>query len=234
MMERRRRRPAKRLLIVPTILLAGLIGGLETFQNAIAPTVDASHGIDVEAEAPSATDLRTCSRTGEGAEPRELPAHPIRGRVTSEQVLACPSDFDGLRVTYVGELVGDLLERQGGAWILVNDDDYALEFGPLPAHGQHRGTNSGLAVWLPTDLIDRVTGLGRPNHRGDLVEIQGRIARTDPDDGGGLTMRADTLRLLAPSAAVDEPFNLPQFWLAVTALLIAAILALARQQDLRR
>jgi hypothetical protein len=234
MMAHRRRRPAKRLLIVPTILLAGLIGGLETFQNATAPAVDASHGIDVEAEAPSATDLRTCSRTGEGAEPRELPAHPIRGRVTSEQVLACPSDFDGLRVTYVGELVGDLLERRGSAWILVNDDDYALEYGPLPAHGRHRGTNSGLTVWLPTHLLDHVTGFGRPNRRGDLVEIQGRIVRTDPDDGGGLTLRADDLRLLAPSAAVDEPLNLPQLWLAAAALLTAAVLALGRRRDQRR
>jgi hypothetical protein len=67
-------------------------------------------------------------------------------------VTSCPAAYDGHRVTYVGELVGDLLRREGGAWVLVNDDDYALRVGPLPAHPELRGTNSGLSVWLPDPL----------------------------------------------------------------------------------
>jgi hypothetical protein len=147
---------------------------------------------------------------------------PADHRVTSAQVLGCPVAFDGRSVTFVGELVGDLLTRDGGAWVLVNDDDYALELGPLPSHRDRRGTNSGLSVWLPEGLHRQVTGLGGPGQRGDLVRIDGVVRRADRSDGGGLTLRADSLEVLSPAAPVEEPLNVAQVWLAVGALATAA------------
>jgi hypothetical protein len=55
------------------------------------------------------------------------------------------------------------------------------------------------------------------------VRVEGVLNRSDPNDGGGITLRATSLEILAPSARVDEPLNLP----LITAAGIAVLLALA-------
>jgi hypothetical protein len=224
--------PAKRLLIVPTILVIALIGGLEVFRELAPPPVDPA--ASVLERAPETLDLddRTCSRGDrDDTDAREVETQLDRsGRVTSGMVVACPAAFDGREVTYVGELVGDVLQRDGGAWVLVNDDAYALEVGPLPTHDDHRGTNSGLSVWLPDDVLPEGPVLGRPEQRGDVVSVRGRIVRTDPADGGGLTLRASSLEVLAPGTTVPQPVDVRQAVLAAVALTVAAALWAARRR----
>jgi hypothetical protein len=223
----RRSQPAvRRLLLVPILALVALFVGLQAFHAATAPGVDAGPAPEVRADLPPVLrQLPRCQRdrTGSDVDGRaaSLPPLPVGHRVTSTQVLGCPAAFDGRSVTFVGELVGDLLTRDGGAWVLVNDDDYALELGPLPSHRDRRGTNTGLSVWLPDRLHRQVTGLGGPGQRGDLVRIDGVVRRADPSDGGGLTLRADGLEVLSPAAPVEEPLNVAQVWLAVGALATA-------------
>lgn len=132
------------------------------------------------------------------------------GRIISGQVVECPRHFDGLPISYVGEIVGDVLGRRGGAWVLVNDDRYALGRGPLGSSRTPTGTNSGLAVWLPDDLLTGDLAEIRPGRagvRGDVVRLVGAVHRTDPEDGGGLTVRAVRTELLAPAEEVPEPFD---------------------------
>lgn len=149
-------------------------------------------------------------------------------RVSSATVLHCPEAMDGRRVTFVGEVVGDVLRRRGGAWVLVNDDDYALRTGPLPLHGTLAGTNSGLPVWLPEDLLDGLSEPGRPGRRGDIVLVTGRILRTDPEDAGGLTLRAETLTIVAAGVDVDEPLDVPRLALAVAFVGLGLLVRLRR------
>jgi hypothetical protein len=222
--RRHHHRPAKRLLIVPALLLVALVLGLQQVDALHPRPVDPALALD-EALVPSdAARPSPCGRQDPDAVARAAAEVRPGGRVTSEGVLACPPAYDGLRVTYVGEVVGDLLHRDGGAWVLVNDDAYALEVGPLPGHRDLRGTNSGLTVWLPEDLTDALTGLGRPNRRGDLVELGGVVVRADPTDGEGLTLRADRLRIVEPSHRVEEPLDRPQLAFALGASAAAAVL----------
>ncbi len=155
-------------------------------------------------------------------------------RVTSTLIVSCPARFDGVRVTYLGEVVGDLLRREGGAWVLVNDDDYALRVGPLPGHRDHRGMNTGLSVWLPDPLPAQLTGLGRPGVWGDIIEVSGTIVRADPTDGGGLTLRADGLTVRQPARAVHAPVDPRQVLLAAGAGLAAALTAALRRRAAKR
>jgi len=216
----------RRLLLIPGILLVTLFIALQAFHTGTAPAVDVGPSSALRSELPPLVDVAPrCQRDRTGLDvdgavvgPLDLPPDH---RVSSAQLLGCPAAFDGRRVTFVGELIGDLLGRDGGAWVLVNDDDYALEVGPLPAHRDRRGINSGMSVWLPDRLQVGITGLGGPGQRGDLVRIEGVIRRTDPSDGGGMTLRAETLEVLAPSAPVEEPLNVAQVWLAAAALALA-------------
>jgi hypothetical protein len=220
------RRPAKRLLIAPVLLLAGVLALVVWVPSQTERPVRAAEVGPLLLDVPVEED---CVR-GIDADVELEPIVTDQLRVTSAAVVSCPTRFDGEIVTYVGELVGDLLHRDGGAWVLVNDDDYALAVGPLPTHRDHRGTNSGLSVWLPDEHLDQVTGLGRPGRRGDVVQIEGHIERTDPDDGGGLTLRATEIEVLRPSERFEDPTDLPQLLLAVTALVVSAILWIARRR----
>lgn len=230
-MTARRSGPAKRLLILPALLLVGLIVGLHLVRDATARDLDPTLRID--ALPPVAGDAMRCTRSDDETVIQDIRRHlDPGGRVTSSMVLACPAAYESLEVLYVGELVGDLLERDAGAWVMVNDDDYALDVGPLATHRHQHGTNAGLTVWLPDALLGHVTGLGGPGQRGDVVELRGRIMRTDPADGGGLTLRADSLTLLAATTPADDPLDLPQALLALGAAGAGAGLWLLRRRNL--
>lgn len=187
---------------------------------------------------PEDPDLVTCERTLPNA-PETLEAiaevDPV-GRVTSSEVIDCPDAFDRQVVTYVGEVVGDVLTRRDGAWLLVNDDAYALEVGPLQGHTQFAGSNSGLAVWLPRPLPELEPG--RSDRRGTVVAIDGVVQRTDPRDGGGLTLTAlsaEATTVIAESEPIDQPLNQGQAILAGVLTLVAlAVLGIERRAARRR
>ncbi|MFU8841013.1 MAG: hypothetical protein ACNA8R_09860 [Nitriliruptoraceae bacterium] len=215
--------PARRRLVRLTLLPVLLVAAVLATVAVIADLAPDREPPAVELALPPVVelDMAGCARDHDGSGLLDRPVETAGRRVTSELVVSCPSRFDGRRVTYVGEVVGDLLRREGGAWVLVNDDDYALEVGPLPGHRDRRGTNSGMTVWLPDPLPEQLTGLGRPGVWGDVVELTGTIRRTDPDDGGGLTLRADQLTVRQPARPVDDPLRTPQLVLAVLAALAA-------------
>ncbi len=193
-------------------------------------------GRQIEGLVESELETRTCDRSDDRERINEIRSDvPPQGRVTSEQVLACPMAFDGLSVTYVGEAIGELLPRDGGAWVLVNDDDYALDTGPLPTHRDFGGFSGGLRVWLPDELLDEIDGFGGPERRGTILELRGTVVRDDPDDAGGLTMRALSAEVVRESESIGAPFHAAQ---AVTASVLAVLAAgawvLARRSNRRR
>lgn len=158
---------------------------------------------------------------------------PPGGRVSSTQIYLCPSGYDGLEVTYVGEVVGEVLRRDGGAWAQVNDDDYALVTGPLVGHRERAGFNTGLSVWLEGDLADRIEQPGRASLRGDVVLLRGTLLRADPDDAGGITLRASELETLAGPLTIEPPLHTLQLVVSgvLSVLAIAATLWARRRRQ---
>ncbi|MFO7778725.1 MAG: hypothetical protein R6V28_10250 [Nitriliruptoraceae bacterium] len=211
-------------------ILLGTIGAIvltilgAVWLEAVHPQLD-TDGNRVEGVPPLATtDVPSCRRTVD-SEPisRIRETFPRGGRVGSVQIYACPAAYDGLTVSYVGEVVGELLPRDGGAWAQVNDDDYALVTGPVVGHREHAGFNTGLSVWLDAPLVEDITAPGRPALRGDVVLLRGTILRADPDDGGGITLRATELETLAPPLEIDPPLHVLQVVVAG----VLSVLALA-------
>jgi hypothetical protein len=166
----------------------------------------------------------TCTRrtSGDPTTPEGASVTPPDRPVRSSEVVNCPEVFDGHTIEFIGEVVGDVLRRDGGAWLLVNDDAYALESGPLPAHREYHGTNTGLTVWVEDAVADAIEVTGGPGRRGDVFRFRGPILRVDPADGGGLTMRAREGELI--SAGADVP--LPTHGAQTTVAIIAAAVAL--------
>jgi hypothetical protein len=215
--------PTAPWLIAPVAFLVILVVGLQALRAADERPPDPDLLVAAE-DLPLLTgDVIRCERERPDNEPaqREVERIVTGTRVSSATVVACPQAFDGRRVTYVGEVVGDVLVRDGGAWAQVNDDAYALAAGPLPAHDDLQGTNSGLHVWLP-DTLRADLEPGRPGRRGDVVEVAGVLVRADPEDAGGMTLRADQLRVRAEAVDVEVPVDPAQVALAAVACAVAA------------
>lgn len=214
--------------ITSTVLLVGVLGVLVVWLRATAPPSPT----DTSVEVPLGDPL-TCEELVADV-PAGRTGGESLGRVTSGAVLSCPSEFDALLVTYVGEVVGDVLARDGGSWLLVNDDRYALVDGPLTAGGTPSGTNSGLTVWLPDPLDELADEPGRAGVRGDVLEITGRVHRADPADGGGLTIRAEDASVLAEAVTIEVPVHWRQVGVAgVLAALALVMLWREREQRSR-
>lgn len=226
----RRRGPTRWLLITPLVGLALVIGGVVALE---AMTPEPGPGADMRVEVPplGLEDETECVRRTD-----ETGADDVRedyrdgDRVSATQIHLCPAAFDGREVLYVGEVVGELLPRDGGVWAQVNDDPYALEVGPLVGHTQRAGFNTGLAVWLPDGLHEDIEEMGRAGRRGDVIEVRGTLLRADPDDGGGITVRAEQVQVVADAVEVDEPLHVPQAVAAgVLALVAMATLLWSRR-----
>lgn len=213
------------ILVVVAVAVVVRAVRLSAPATTLPPVGEAAPDVD-------APELVTCERTlPEAPDSQEDAAEvdPV-GLVSSTEVIDCPDAFDRQVVVYIGEVVGDVLRRDGGAWVLVNDDAYALEVGPLRGHDEFSGTNSGLSVWLPDPLPDIEPG--GADRRGTIVRVRGVIHRADPDDGGGLTLRAldDSTTIVAESQALDQPINRAQALVAVAFVLVAAAVYLLERR----
>ena len=236
------RRPLKRSDLIRVAIAAGIVVGVSVSLFALrhaAPTTRLDFVVPGTSE--TDPDPVTCQRilpdearvTGPSGVPAELP--PPVGRVLSTEVVSCPDNFDGHVVEYIGEVVGDILHREGGTWVLMNDDHYALELGPLELHRAYNGPNTGLSVWLPDPLGRHVDEVGRPGQRGDVLHVSGILRRADPMDGGGLAIRAFRAELLADGDAAPPPVNSQQLAVSVVVAIGAAALSVvARMAALRR
>ncbi|MEX2487044.1 MAG: hypothetical protein WD377_05450 [Nitriliruptoraceae bacterium] len=211
-----------------TVIISGVVA-LEELQPQRAPADFAVDGLPPLA----IDDAPACIRRTDADPGDLLDGFAAGGRVASSQITACPQAWDGRDVTFIGEAIGELIRRDGGVWVHVNDDAYALEIGPLTGHRQHAGFNSGLPVWLPDGLHEQIAGVGRPEQRGDVIAVRGVVHRADPDDGGSLTIRAQSIDVLDESRAVHTPFHGIQAAVA-GALAVAAVASLGWARQRRR
>lgn len=228
-----RRGRTRWLLVTPLVGLAVIVGGV-IWLEALAPQV-ATPDLWVDGVPPLAlAEERPCTAQDDDLTDELRHVFPDGGRVSSTQVVRCPRAFDGREVTYVGEVIGEVLPRDGGAWVQANDDTYALEVGPLVGHRERDGFNSGLAVWLPDGLHEEVEEAGRPGRRGDVILVTGTLRRADPDDGGGITVRAEELEILAGSVEIDDPLHIPQLIVAIVLSIVACSSVIWSRRILRR
>ena len=210
--------------VLGVVIVLGLLLTVTTLLERSAPRTASSAQAAEGLTAPLLDAPVRCTRADSTERIEELRSRlRTDGRLTSAIATACPRLLDGRPVIYLGEVVGDVLRRDGGAWLLVNDDDYALAVGPFGAHRERRGFNGGLAVWVPDGLHEQLGEPGRHGRRGDVIRVKGTFLRTDPDDGGGMTVRADTLTVLEPSVPVEEPLNTPLVIAATVGALLATL-----------
>lgn len=218
-----RRRPVPRLRVALAGLgLLAVLGSIVAIGEVLRHPYQPSEIPESERSGGDPRDEIVCPepqpREGQTRDTTEDTLRPIQ--VTSNELYDCPQTYDGQRVVYRGEVVGDLLTRDAGVWTQLNDDVYAGDLGPLPAHRDYRGGNAGVGVLLPRELADGVSFVGGPQTRGDVFEVRGVFHRVDPT-GEVAVIRADTGQLVREGSSNPDPRLADRRAAALVAMVIA-------------
>lgn len=118
--------------------------------------------------------------------------------------------LDGQTVTIQGEVIGDVMIRGDSGWINITD-----------------GTND-IGVLAPAGALRTIQYAGRYHQRGDQVRISGQFRRADPEHGGDLTLRAQSLEVLEAGGPVAHPVRDGRPLAAAGALALAGVLGYLR------
>jgi hypothetical protein len=125
--------------------------------------------------------------------------------VLSNNLYDCPETFNGRKVRYTGEVVGAVLQRGDGAWVQLNDDLYAGDLGPLPAHRDFRGGNAGVGVFIPDSAVAGITWVGGHAAQGDVLEVVGVFHRVDPQAHEVAIIRAEEVEVVREGGPFEHP-----------------------------
>ncbi|HSK48434.1 MAG TPA: hypothetical protein VLA05_10600 [Coriobacteriia bacterium] len=147
---------------------------------------------------------------------------------TSAELVEHPKQWDGETITFAGEAITQAMIRGDHAWIHVNDDAYYLknveEGAPLG------GYNSGHAIWLPANLVRKITYYGDYTHEGDVVSVTGVFNAACGEHGGDMDIHATSLDVVAEGHEFEEPVSLEKLGAAVALVALAGLLWFANRK----
>jgi len=122
---------------------------------------------------------------------------------SSTQLVEKPKQFNGTRVTFTGEAIGEVMVRGDYAWIHLNDDAYMERNAEEGA--KLGGYNSGMAIWVPAALTKQIDTYGDYKHEGSIVQISGTFNAACKEHGGDMDIHADSVTMIRPGHVVVDP-----------------------------
>jgi aspartyl/asparaginyl-tRNA synthetase len=126
--------------------------------------------------------------------------------VSGNQLVEDALHYDGARIEYVGEVVGDMMARGEYVWLNVNDGTRAI------------------GIWAEKKLVKNIKKTGSYNYIGDKVKVVGDFHRACPEHGGDLDIHAEKLSVIEEGHKVEHPLNPAKIVVAI--ILLLAVLAL--------
>lgn len=131
--------------------------------------------------------------------------------------------YDGKAISFIGEAIGDVMERPDGAWININDDAYSRQGQTFKL----AGFNSGQSVLAAKADASKIKRLGDYDNRGDTVAVRGVFHAACPDHGGDMMIHADSLEVIRNGFPLQHPISARKIellltWLAISGAVLAA------------
>jgi hypothetical protein len=109
--------------------------------------------------------------------------------VSSTELINNAKQYDGKTVTYIGEVIGDIMIRGEYAWINVNDGKNAI------------------GIWIDKELAQGISYTGSYKSKGDWIEVTGIFHRACQEHGGDLDIHAQDMRKLSQGRKIKEGIN---------------------------
>lgn len=151
---------------------------------------------------------------------------PVPGLAAQEisvsEVIDGAAELDGEMISVRGELVGDFGKRDDGwTWTQLNGDVYVDA--PIREEGIPQGSNTGIGVRIPNELMTDLGAPGGYRHRGPVVRVEGEWRYHDPDRQGESYLQVESLAVVEPGRSLAEEVD---WFPAVMGVVLVAIAAL--------
>lgn len=157
-------------------------------------------------------------------------AHAVDVDVTD--LVGDGASFDGQTVTVTGELIGDYGSRRDGTtWTQLNQDSYAQN--PVTEGGALTGSNTGIGVRIPTDLVVGLDRPGRYRMVGPTVEVTGTWRFHDLERSGESFLDVTTLVTVEAGRSLTESPNWMSYGVGGL-LILGSVLSLGARRRSRR
>ena len=109
--------------------------------------------------------------------------------VSSEELFKEAEKYDGEIVIYKGEAIGDIMAREGFAWLNVRDKSGAI------------------GVFCPKDMVGGIKHKGGYGFTGDTVSVRGTFHRSCPEHGGDTDIHAEKITIIREGQAISHPLE---------------------------
>ncbi|MBU4141103.1 MAG: DNA-binding protein [Candidatus Omnitrophica bacterium] len=109
--------------------------------------------------------------------------------VSSEELFKEAEKYDGETVIYKGEVIGDIMVREGFAWLNVRDKSDAI------------------GVFCPKDMAGGIKYKGGYGFTGDTVSVWGVFHRSCPEHGGDTDIHAEKIIIIQEGQAIYHPLE---------------------------
>lgn len=139
---------------------------------------------------------------------------------SSTKLVERPSFYNGKKVTFSGEAIGEVMVRGDHAWIHLNDDAYMER--NVEEGAKLGGYNSGMAVWVPAELTKQIDTYGDYKHEGSIVSVEGVFNKACKEHGGDMDIHADIVRVVRAGHDAKDPIHPLKAALAVVLGIAAA------------
>ncbi len=131
--------------------------------------------------------------------------------VSSTELINNAKLYDGKKVVYEGEVIGDVMARGRYSWVNLNDGQNAV------------------GIWVPEALARDVRMTGSYKTKGDWLEATGIFHRACPEHGGDLDIHAQAIRVIQGGRVTVERANPAKKNLFFTLLGIICLIVILRQ-----
>ncbi len=111
--------------------------------------------------------------------------------VSANNLIGSGKVYDGKRIIYQGEAIGDIMTRGNFFWINVLDHTSATAIG----------------IWAPVKFKPLIRFVGTYGVRGDYLEIEGTFNLRCKAHGGELDIHAHDLRTLEQGQFIPQKIN---------------------------
>lgn len=119
--------------------------------------------------------------------------------------------YDGAKIEYEGEVIGDIMVRGDFVWINVNDG------------------NRAIGVWAKQDLAKKIKIKGDYGNVGDRIRVKGTFNRACTQHGGDLDIHAEKISIIEKGHKVEHPIDPKKVIVSVVLLLmVIAVILLPR------
>ncbi|MBN2831641.1 MAG: DNA-binding protein [Candidatus Omnitrophica bacterium] len=111
------------------------------------------------------------------------------GHISSTELIDNAKEYDGKKVVYRGEVIGEVMKRGDFAWVNIHDGEHAI------------------GIWAPFSLTKSIVYTGSYKAKGDVFEITGVFNRACPDHGGDLDIHAQVFKKIESGRLISQEVN---------------------------